>query len=124
MKKIEVSQELGLGDMLSDFEKHVGKSDEERRKKVPVLTLSVNELVQHVFVDATIAVLAELGLEDREVLNVNDRTQMMEFPQADAATLEDLSDMAGFEVKPDTFLWQVAKALSTGETPKHRARSN
>lgn len=118
------TKELSIGDMLNDFEKHTSLSEEEKRKKIPVLTLSVNELTQHVFVDATIAILAELGLPDREVLNVNDRTQLLDFPQVDAATLEDLSDMAGFDVVPETYLWQVAKALSTGETPKHRARSN
>lgn len=113
---------IEIGSLLAGFEQVEALTPEEKAKKIPEMHLSVDELTNHVFVDATIAVLVTLGLQDRDVLNVNDRTQMKDFPQADGEALEELSEMAGFEVVEDTFLWQVAKALSTGETPKHRAR--
>lgn len=113
---------IEIGSLLAGFEAVEALTPEEKAKKRPEMHLTVDELTNHVYVDATIAVLVELGLTDRDVMNVNDRTQMCDFPSADGEMLETLSEMAGFEVTNETYLWQVAKALSTGETPKHKAR--
>jgi hypothetical protein len=108
-----------ISGLMSDFEADHKAKLEGKEKAIPKLERLGDELTCNVYVSGTLAVLATLGLKDTDILQINDRHVFGDFPSFfDAELNEDLNDMAGFEVTSDTFIWQVARSLCTGETPK------
>lgn len=111
---------------LSELQAVFAQDEAAKQDKKPIHRLNYNldELTCIVYVDGVLCVLEELGQDSQKViLHVNDRTTISDFPiQGD--TLSELSEMTGWKVKPEKFLWEVAKALSTkdGASIKHRPR--
>lgn len=111
---------FSIGEMMSQFE--ADHHDEKKGDKPkPRIDLMIDELTCHMYVSGTLAVLAVLGMKDSDVLHVNDRTTLNDFPTADLETMEELQEMTGLnEVTLETPLWQLAKALVTGDTSKYK----
>lgn len=106
------------------MEQHIADT-KGTEKKIPRLEIMADELTCHVFVNATIAILEVMGQQKETIMHMNDRMQVKDFPiEAAGEVMEELGDMAGFPITEETFIWQIAKAISTGETPKFKPRSH
>lgn len=113
--------DFGIGSLSSQFEQEFQKKEESGEKPKPRLDLMIDELTCHMYVSGSLAVLAVLGMKDSDILHVNDRTTLQDFPTADSEVIEELEEMTGLkDITLETPLWQLAKALVTGDTTKYK----
>lgn len=112
--------DFGIAGLMAQFEAdHVAEKKGEKPK--PRIDLMVDELTCHMYVSGSLAVLAVLGMKDEDILHVNDRTVLQDFPTADEEAIEELREMTGIQdITLETPLWRLAKALVTGDTSKYK----
>lgn len=105
-----------LSDLMNQFEEeHNNEKEGKVTKKVHELPLYVDDMVCGIYSAATICFLNIVGLKDDNILHMNDRHQIKDFPTA-LECLEELSDITGFNVTDETYIWEVSKAIAAPRT--------
>jgi hypothetical protein len=98
-----------FSDLRKQFEQEFEKGKAEERPK-HILVSRVDECTCGIYVQGTLAFLAEINQKEEQIHHLNDRTQVKDFP-LEADMLENLSDMAGFPVTEENYVWEVAKGI-------------